>query len=517
MKKTQMTWAMTLLVCALLSTVVQCGPPQPGDTQTATESASARPEYQTAPASATPAGERLVETPTTAARASEIANPTTEPVPSDILPTLTSSPAPPPTPLPSFGVEIKKASGEPQLALAQAAGVYWLRKNGLKWANVEPIPGARRWEAVTDLEIELEAAHNAGLQTILILRRTPKWAQMVPGHFCGPVAADALDELAQFMADAVARYKDPPYAVKYWEIWNEPDVDPALVKSDSVFGCWGDRKDEYYGGRYYAEMLQAIYPAMKAVDPEAQVLIGGLLLDRDPAEDEHDNPPGRFLEGILEGGGGDFFDIVGFHAYTHYYSELGDWEKWPSGWAARGGSVEGKVALMRETLNNYGYDKPLMLTEAGLVCSECPSPPPGAFLEAQAAYVPRLYVRNMALGLEATIWYTLDGPGWRQAGLLNEEQQPRPAYRALEAMTSLLEGATFVRALSDFSGLTGYVLEEVEGGSEIWVLWSPDGAPVPIPIPPGLREAHDLYGAPLEPEDDTLEIGFSPVYLVVSP
>jgi hypothetical protein len=123
----------------------------------------------------------------------------------------------------------------------------------------------------------------------------------------------------------------------------------------------------------------------------------------------------------------------------------------------------------------------------------------------------------MGLGLPATIWYTLDGPGWRQAGLLNEEQQPRPAYRAFEAMTSLLEGATFVRAVSDVSGLAGYVLEKVEGGLEIWVLWSPDGAPVPFPVPPGLKEAHDLYGAPLGPGGDNLEIGFSPVYLVVSP
>ena len=36
--------------------------------------------------------------------------------------------------------------------------------------------------------------------------------------------------------------------------------------------------DPYYGGGYYAEMLKIVYPQIKAADPEAQILIGGLLL-----------------------------------------------------------------------------------------------------------------------------------------------------------------------------------------------------------------------------------------------
>ena len=33
------------------------------------------------------------------------------------------------------------------------------------------------------------------------------------------------------------------FDVHYWELGNEPDVDPILVNSSSGFGCWGDIDD----------------------------------------------------------------------------------------------------------------------------------------------------------------------------------------------------------------------------------------------------------------------------------
>jgi hypothetical protein len=441
----------------------------------------------------------------------------------DPVPTTTSLPPPTLTPMaspsaaPVFGVEMGQITPERGLALAETAGVHWVRRNGLRWADVEPAPGARHWEAVAGLETELQAAHAAGLQTILVVRRTPDWAQKVPGHYCGPVAQEALDDLAQFMAEVVERYRNPPFGVKYWELGNEPDVDPDLVAADSPFGCWGDQDDVYYGGEYYAEMLQIVYPAIKDADPEAQVLIGGLLLDKDPAKDELANPPGRFLEGVLRGGGGDFFDIVSFHGYTFYTGQLGDWEKESAAWNHRGGSVVGKAGFVREVLATYGYEKPLMLTEAGLLCRGCPSPPPTAFSKAQAAYVPHLYVRTMALGLESTIWYTLDGPGWQEAALLDKNQQPKPAYEAFRTMTALLQSAQYLGPVDDLAGLEGYVFHRPGAETETWVIWSPDGAQIALPLHSGLQRAYDLFGHLLAPTGDHLEVGFNPVYLKVSP
>jgi len=274
--------------------------------------------------------------------------------------------------------------------------------------------------------------------------------------------------------------------------------------------------DPYYGGEYYARMLQVVYPAIKAADPEAQVLIGGLLLDQDPAHDDKTNPPGRFLEGILRGGGGDFFDGVSFHAYVGYDGQLHDWEMRPTSWQGRGGTVAGKVDLLREVLDRYGWPKPLFLTEGGLLCWDCAEPLPPGYLDAQAAYVPRLYLRSVGLELAATIWYTLDGPGWHQAALLDGSQQPRPAYQALSTMTSLLDGARYRQPLEDLPGIEGYVFAMTTGG-ELWAVWSRDGAALSLPVPDRLDRAVDHLGTPIEVQGDTLDVDFYPIYLLLQP
>ena len=57
-----------------------------------------------------------------------------------------------------------------------------------------------------------------------------------------------FDDFGEFLAAAVNRYSGPPYNVRHFEIWNEPDIDPDLVPGDSLFGCWGDSDDDLYGG-----------------------------------------------------------------------------------------------------------------------------------------------------------------------------------------------------------------------------------------------------------------------------
>ena len=71
-------------------------------------------------------------------------------------------------------------------------------------------------------------------------------------------------------------------------------------------------------------MLKVAYPQIKAADPQAQVLVGGLLLDCDPRPGagcsltaQNAIPP-KFLEGILRNNGGPYFDGVSFHAYDFY-------------------------------------------------------------------------------------------------------------------------------------------------------------------------------------------------------
>jgi hypothetical protein len=410
-------------------------------------------------------------------------------------------------------------------AILGGNGLQLVRHNGLLWQNVEPNEGDRRWEAVAELENKLALASESGLSTILIVRGTPEWAQKVYGSACGPVDQDSLQAFANFLEDAVTRYSVPPFNVKYWELGNEPDVDPSLVKSNSVFGCWGDQADSFYGGGYYAEMLKSVYPAIKNADPEAKVLIGGLLLDCDPTQppEGKDCLPGNFLEGILRNGGGDYFDIVSFHGYPPYVNSSSEGgglyydEHFPP-WEHRGGVVQGKVDFLRQVMSSYSIDKPIIHTEGSLICPEwndkdC-TPPGEDFFEDQADYVVRMFVKNWADGLFGTIWYQFEGPGWRYGALLDENQNPKPVYHALEFLLKELDGAAYSNPVNQFDPLTGY--EFIRGDTKIWVIWSPDGVSYPLILDVAPQIVYDKYGNQIDFTSNELMVE-SPIYLEFGP
>ena len=158
-------------------------------------------------------------------------------------------------------------------------------------------------------------ARAVGIQPIIEVQFTPTWAQKVPGYSCGPIREDKLAAFANFMEQVVLRYGSAsPYRVRYWQLGNEVDLAPQEVATDNIYGCWVDLNDPGYGGGYYAEMLKVVYPRIKAADPNAQVMMGGLLLEcdpynADPCTNERRKKSGYFLQGVLDAGGGDYFDL----------------------------------------------------------------------------------------------------------------------------------------------------------------------------------------------------------------
>lgn len=412
-----------------------------------------------------------------------------------------------------FGAELGQlttAGGLDQLAATKAG---WVRRNAVLWSDVQPTPGTWYWSALAGLESELADASSRGLQTILIVRGTPAWAQKVPGANCGPIAQASLGAFGSFMHDLVARYSVPPYNVKYWEIWNEPDLDPSLVPGDSIYGCWGDHSDPYYGGRYYATMLQTIYPRVKAADPQAQVLVGGLLIDCDPrgpcTAGRWDPLRAKFLEGILVGGGAPNFDGVSFHAYDVYWGKLGQYglSHWGSAWNTTGPVVTAKTSFVKSVLASYGVtSKILMNTESGLLlCDSCGDD--ATFETSKAYYVAQLYAASIAQGLKADIWYSMYG--WQNSGLLGPGGTPLPAYNAFKFASSELQGIQFSRELS-YAGLKGYELDR--GDARIWVLWSLDGNPHTITLPGIPYTAFHADGTPFN-VGTSLTVTLEPVYL----
>lgn len=418
-----------------------------------------------------------------------------------------------------FGVQINRGKVAATASRLREANISWVRYGNIFWSEVEATPGVRDWSRLAGVEAELQAITAAGGTPVVIVYGAPDWAQKVPGARCGPIHPDALDDFASFMSDLVSRYSGPPYNVRYWELGNEPDVDPSLVPSDSPFGCWGDQNDPYYGGGYYAEMLKQVYPAVKQANPAAQVLTGGVLLDCDPANPPagKDCKPARFVEGILQNGGGEAFDILAYHAYTYWESGDQDWDRTHPAWQQRGGLLLGKLDFLRSVLNQYGVDKPIFMNEGGLLCypsgTACIDIDPG-FYNDQANYAVRLYTRAWANNLMGVTWYTLNGPGWREGGLLDAAQAPRPAYQTVKFMAELLTGADYNGPLSN-GALEGYAFQK--GEITYHVYWTNDSATVDLPLPPNTRAVYTYLGQSVPLPESNLTVGFEPVFLEIGP
>jgi hypothetical protein len=391
------------------------------------------------------------------------------------------------------------------LAQALDAGVHWVRTSAFRWDKIEPVrtePPTYHWDEVA--EQQLRNAADNGLEVIGIIHFTPDWAQKVPGSYCGPIKDEHLDEFAQFLQELVARYSVAPYNVRYWELGNEPDVDPSQVSSNQGYGCWGDESDPYYGGRYYATMLKKAYPAIKAMDPSARVLIGGLLLDR-PFGGLDTSP--YFLEGILLGGGGPYFDVMSFHAYTFYDGSLGrmghaEWLNSPT-------VMPAKVAFLRNVLTQYGYgDKALMNTEAALLCVD----PTVDCLETQAVYIPRVYAEALALGLDAQVYFAMINEPWRHTGLLLPDLTPKPAYYAYQTAAGFLSAVYYEGPASGYPpGIEGYTFHQYGQIAYVDVIWSADGTAKSVTVPTGAT-AYDHYGGIIA-GSGTIQVDYSPVYM----
>ncbi len=404
-----------------------------------------------------------------------------------------------------FGTEMNPISNSQGLQKMSQAGASWVRRNAILWSDIEPIQGGGYdWSSLGSIEQDFLRARENNMEVVAIIRGIPDWALMPPYNYaCGPINPSALPAFGNFIHAVVQRYSGSPYYVKYWEIWNEPDVDPSnFPHGDYPFGCMGDVTDTaYYGGQYFATVLQAAYPMAKAANPEAQVMVGGLLMNCDPLSNPEGCIPSRYLEGILVAGGQNYFDGVSFHAYdffsigaVNYPTGIYGNPGWNSGGyentlsGALKPALVAKVHYIKYLFGLYNVQgKFLMNTETALLCggtfdppggTGCESSPDSAFEKLKAAYIPQTYASALAEGLVANIWFT--PLGWRNSGLLKDDLTTRPAYEAFQLANDILGGATFVREIHEYEDNQIFGYEFLVENQTIWILWTLDGKMHPL-------------------------------------
>ena len=361
------------------------------------------------------------------------------------------------------------------LEALKESGAGWARvRISWRWIQPEPPPAPYVWGPYHDEKLRLVA--ETGVKLIATVADAPDWAAESP---CAPIYSDRLDEFAQFMTDLVNRYKEPPWNIHHWELFNEPDGTWPNGWAGGL-GCMG------YHGDQYATMLQVAYPAIKAADPDATVLMGGVAHDWFV---EYGGPFYRYFpDRVMESGGGNYFDVLNFHYFPDWHAE---WERWDPGspdrrygwipaptcgdlfdgqgtaYEAWGADLIAKTTHFRNRMATcFGLNKPVWVTE--LAEHGYPNNPDS--LAQQARYVIRGYARGLAAGVENITWYALVTPNdsYHQ-GLLFDDLTPKPAFYAYKTMTAELGGYAYARTLN-VPNVEGYVFA-TPCGHEKTVAW----------------------------------------------
>lgn len=188
-------------------------------------------------------------------------------------------------------------------------GVTWLRWD-MSWDAVQPSTNAAYTWAEADQIVDTSQRY--GVALLPILTYTPSWARSTACKgtaLCKPADPQLFGTFAQAAAD---RYKAK--GVKAWEIWNEPNFD----------WFWGAKPN----AREYLALLQAAYAGIKAADPQAAVLSGGLAAVGD--EEAGGISPLQFIAGLYAEGGNKYFDGIALHPYSYPARPdyQADWNRW---------------------------------------------------------------------------------------------------------------------------------------------------------------------------------------------
>jgi len=184
-----------------------------------------------------------------------------------------------------INVSLEQYSGEQRdwaLDLVAEGGFTWVRQS-FPWAQIEPTPGEYEWGPWDGI---VEAAAEKGLRIIGVLETAPDWAGTPP----------PADDFARFARAFAARYGD---RIDDYQIWHNPNLADG----------WGDLPNP----AAYAELLQKTAEAIRAVDPDARILLGSLAPTVETGPENLSEV--RFLRGLYAAGAAPYFDILSVQPY----------------------------------------------------------------------------------------------------------------------------------------------------------------------------------------------------------
>lgn len=380
-----------------------------------------------------------------------------------------------------------------------AMGIRWFRA-WIRWDYVEATQGVYDWSgtdmlfaAAAKYGIEVYPCLYGGAQSFMIGPPSSRPSVIIEPSFITPVNFDLWKN---YVAAFTQRYAS---VLRYYQIWNEADTRLYFYP---------------FTPSAYISFLRDTGTVIKANDRNAKISLGGFTgVFDDPHFDRltHTNEDGAYgAKEFWASRPQAYYDFVDYHFYS--VNAAGQsWDSKPSLVTDRirpflGSQGDGGKAIWNgETTFVATPDSSLVGKKGGswnvVYLSE----------KEQAMRLVQWYVQSKAVGIVRNFWYTVRG----EAGVINEDFSPKPAYVAHSNIVNLLRNKSYdptsfvttsnpeVRAYGFRAGTNSYlkVLWTASGTQTLYA--SPQSANINVVSMTGVRK----------PLTGGLTLSGEPVYL----
>lgn len=350
----------------------------------------------------------------------------------------------------NLAINVRRDEQPRMIDLMREAGVQWHRED-FSWERLQPKrDGPYLWQGdgsdFLNFDETVNRVSQGGMRILGLLGYNPAW-------FKGknPQLDAWIGDWQSYVYSVVTRYGRERGQIKYWEIWNEPNL--------AFYG--------YENGLYtiqdYARLLSVTYPVVKAADPDAVVVLGGLANVWSEAP-PHFYDAWDYLEVLGKAGAWSSFDVLNLHAYRPGA---------PEGRFLRRDRMidfDDEMAAIDDLQQKFGA-KPIWITEISWGSDTGPF---GVSEQDQAYYLVRFYALALrAPKIEKLFWYNFRNnmaaqqpydkvivdarnPDWNM-GLLRRtyplrtdaDQLRKPAFVAFRTMAGMLGGLMMTESIAN--------------------------------------------------------------------
>lgn len=271
------------------------------------------------------------------------------------------------------------------------------------------------------------------------------------------------DAYKEYLRNLVKKYKDK---IKYWEADTEPE------------GFTPYSPDEGWQGHpeKYTEFLRVTSGIIKEECKDCKIVLGGLGGPEIGLSGNSNQV--KFLESVLEAGGGKYFDVFEFKLHYHMANEYTE--------------LKNAMEVYGKTLSQYGIDiyKIPVFTETAMYDGKPDTlkfpPLPYQSESQQAAGLLKTYVFGLAHGIKKIFWNYVVERGEEQEqrkeifdfyGLVHNPQNDglshkKLSYYTYKKMVEILEGSDWnkIEIIQEKGGV--YIYKFTKNGNPIWVAWN---------------------------------------------